>query len=81
LYQGSTAAGREIPDLDYFEVLEILRRLTDFSVMVKRSGGIVEAQGESSGIKLDQRQYYRNVLDCLKTLAGLDVPEIRRLLG
>jgi aminoglycoside phosphotransferase (APT) family kinase protein len=74
------ATGQGVVDLDYFMVLELMRRLVIFLEMIKYQGKIIESRNESGEIRLDQRQHYLKVLSELEAITRLSFSEIRSLL-
>lgn len=75
------ASGTEMEDIHFFEVLSILRRLTDVAVSLVAGAetrgmrpGAVEMMREASG-------HIRNVYDLLVELTGLRLPEYEEFLN
>jgi len=75
----ASASGREYADLDYFEVLEILRRLRDMVISLSGGAASMGMRGEVEGLMKRNRSHYLNVLKRLKALTGLEVPEVAKL--
>ncbi len=78
-YEG--ASGTEMEDIQFFEALSILRRLTDVAVSVEAGAetrgmrpGAVEMMREAAG-------HIRNVYDLLVELTGLRLPEYEEFLN
>jgi len=74
-------SGTEVEDIQFFEALSILRRLTDVAVSVEAGAenqgmrpGAVEMMREASG-------HIRNVYDVLVELTGLRLPEYEEFLN
>jgi aminoglycoside phosphotransferase (APT) family kinase protein len=74
-------SGTEMEDIQFFEALSILRRLTDVAVSVEAGAenqgmrpGAVERMREASG-------HIRNVYDVLVELTGLRLPEYEEFLN
>ena len=75
------ASGTEMEDIQFFEVLSILRRLTDVAISVEAGAenqgmrpGAVEMMRKASG-------HIRNVYDLLVELTGLRLPEYEEFLN
>lgn len=75
------ASGTEMEDIQFFEALSILRRLTDVAVSVEAGAetqgmrpGAVEMMREASG-------HIRNVYDLLVEFTGLKLPEYEEFLN
>ncbi|NQT07821.1 phosphotransferase [Candidatus Bathyarchaeota archaeon] len=75
------ASGTEMEDIQFFEALSILRRLTDVTVSVEAGAetrgmrpGAVEMMREAAG-------HIRNVYDLLIELTGLRLPEYEEFLN
>ena len=75
----ASASGRKYADLDYFEVLEILRRLRDMVISLGGGAASMGMRGEVEGLMKRNRSHYLNVLKRLKALTGLEVPEAAKL--
>ena len=75
------ASERKIEDLDYFEVLEILRRLTDAVRAFIGGGASTGLREEVVKIMIQNRPHYMNVLDRLTDLTRLETQEIAKLLS
>ena len=73
------ASGREYADLDFFEVLEILRRLRDMVISLGGGAASIGMRGEVEGLMKKNSTHYLNVLMRLKVLTGLEVPEVAKL--
>ena len=75
------ASGTEMEDIQFFEALSVLRRLTDVAVSVEAGAekqgmrpGAVERMREAAG-------HIRNVYDVLVELTGLRLPEYEEFLN
>lgn len=80
-FNGYDSESRKIiNDIEYFEVLQMLRRLTDFSFSVSKGGGIVGMRDDISNIMLNQKKHYQNVLSRLEKLTNLQVPSIYKMV-
>jgi aminoglycoside phosphotransferase (APT) family kinase protein len=75
----ASASGREYADLDYFEVLEILRRLRDMVISLSGGAASMGMRGEVEGLMKRNRSHYLNILKRLKVLTGLEAPEVAQL--
>ena len=75
------ASGSKIEDLDYFEVLEILRRLIDAAMVFAGGGTSAGMRDEVVKIMRKNRPHYLNVLARLKDLTNLETREIAKLLS
>jgi len=73
--------GKNINNIEYFEVLQILRRLTDFSFSISKGGRIVGMRDDVSKIMLNQKKHYQNVLSRLEKLTNLQVPGIYKIVS
>ncbi len=75
-----SASGMELVDIEFFEVLSILRRLTDVSVSLK---GGAERHGLRDGAEESMREasgHLHRVLSYLERLTGMRLPEYEALL-
>lgn len=75
----ASASKREFADLDYFEVLEILRRLRDMVISLSGGAASMGMRGEVEGLMKRNRSHYLNILKRLEVLTGLEVPEVAKL--
>lgn len=75
------ASGTEMEDIQFFEALSILRRLTDVAVSIEAGA---ETQGMRPGAVEMMREaadHIRNVYDVLVELTGLSLPEYEEFLN
>jgi aminoglycoside phosphotransferase (APT) family kinase protein len=75
----ASASDREFADLDYFEVIEILRRLRDMVISLSGGAASMGMRGEVEELMKRNRSHYLNILKRLKVLTGLEVPEVTKL--
>ena len=75
----ASASSRWFTDLEYFEVLEILRRLRDMVISLGGGAASMGMRGEVEELMKRNRSHYLNILKRLKILTGLEVPEVAQL--
>jgi len=77
----ASASGRVYADLEYFEVLSILRRLRDTVMALGGKAESMGMRGEVRDLMRRNRSHYLNVLKRLNELTGLDAPAVAQLFA
>jgi hypothetical protein len=73
-------SGRKVRDFEFFEVLAILRRLTDVSVSLIRGAEEMGMRAGAEEMMRESKQHLIKVHDLLKERTGLRLPEFEELL-
>ncbi|MHA2046245.1 MAG: phosphotransferase family protein [Candidatus Thorarchaeota archaeon] len=74
------AIGHEIDEIEYFEVLSILRRLFDVSVSLDEGASELGMREDSVEMMKEQMGHIRVVYDMLGELTGIEIPEVESLI-
>ena len=73
-------AGKPVEQIEYFDVLAVLRRLVDFSVSLGSGAEAMGMRSETVAIMRGRGDHYRQVYAILQDRTGLQIPEIEQLL-
>ena len=73
-------AGHPVEQIDYFEAFAALRRLFGFAASLSSGAESVGMRPEAAAIMRGQHERFRRVYDVVRTVTGLRLPEIERLL-
>ena len=74
-------SGREIADIEYFEVLSALRRLIDFHVTFTGGAEGVGMRPGAAAMMIKTSSHLNWVFDLVNNHTGLTLPGIDELLG
>lgn len=73
-------SGSEVRDYEYFEVLSVLRRLTDFAVSLTCGAEEMGMRPEAVELMRESEGFFQRVYDILIARTGLRIPEFEDLL-
>ena len=73
-------SGSEVRDYEYFEVLSVLRRLTDFAVSLTCGAEEMGMRPEAAELMREAEGHIQGVYDILIARTGLRIPEFEEIL-
>lgn len=73
-------SGREVRDFEYFEVLSVLRRLTDVAVSLTSGAEEMGMRAGAEEMMRESSDHLHKVYEILKSRTGLRLPEFEELL-